>query len=155
MDSSRKRKSNATPSTEDSATKRIKLVVRVLPSTRDICRPATRYCNARKGSVPWCVSRVSHGGDRKVWWCWVQEGRRVRRSVRAWAAALDLTQPNTRHFRHTPLIHRDHLATTVYIIVAPMRLPVMRATNLHPCRTEEMCPRPPQLQHLQPLEHQR
>lgn len=36
--------------------------------------------------------------------------------VRAWAAALDFDdQPNTRHLRHTPLIHRDRLATTVHM----------------------------------------
>jgi hypothetical protein len=37
---------------------------------------------------------------------------RVREHGRHWT----FNQPNTRHLRHTPLIHRGHLATTAYTI---------------------------------------
>jgi hypothetical protein len=66
MDASRKRKSNAL-STDDGATKRIKLVVRVPLFTRRIPWPATRFYNAREGAMPWCVVSVFSRWCWKVW----------------------------------------------------------------------------------------
>jgi hypothetical protein len=40
---------------------------------------------------------------------------RVREHGRHWTWTFN--QPNTRHLRHTPLIHRGHLATTAHTIV--------------------------------------
>jgi hypothetical protein len=66
------------------------------------------------GSAWMCVS---DGGAR---WCGgVARGKtksatmRVREHGRHWT----FNQPNTRHFRHTPLIHRGHLASTAHTIV--------------------------------------
>jgi hypothetical protein len=119
MDSSRKRKANnATPSnTDGSATKKIKLVVRVPLLYAVFLRYDSRLQIAYRRTVHGCVCACLTAVVRGVGGVAKEKTSRdgssacAREHGRHWTLK---TQPTTRHLRHTPLIHRDHLATTAH-----------------------------------------
>jgi hypothetical protein len=97
MDSSRKRKANnATPSnTDGSATKKIKLVVRV-PLLYAVFF-AVRFAIADRvqANGTWVCMCVSDGSGARCWWCCEREDKSRRFASlreRAWAA-LDFEDP--------------------------------------------------------------